>query len=85
MNPQPDQSKKKDYRAVAKKLGVTYLFGKYGIDFLPKSPLGGTLKLFQVVKLDGWIFDPEEISRALIEDNLFPVREAKSRKVKLRK
>lgn len=57
-----------DYKAVAEKLGVAYLFGRWGFEWLPRDPAGKPYKLFQLVPLDGWTFDKDEIVQALFDD-----------------
>ncbi len=59
-----------DYRAVAKQLGVKYLFGRWGFQLLPKDPWGRVHKLIQIVPLDGWITDPKEVERIMRERGL---------------
>ncbi len=59
-----------EYREVAKRLGVKYLFGRWGIDWLPKNPAGGTTALFNIVPLDGWITDPKEVEHVIRENGM---------------
>jgi len=56
-----------DYKAVAKTLGVKYLFGRWGISFLPQNPNGRPHKLFNIVLLDGWVTEPNEVERIIRE------------------
>lgn len=57
-----------NYKKVAKELKVIYLFGKYGFQWKPTDPSGKVYKLFDIVRLDGWIFDPHEIVEAIAND-----------------
>jgi hypothetical protein len=56
-----------NYRTVAKRLGVRYLFGKWGFNLLPRDPSGRIYRLFTIVPLDGWITDPKEVERTMRE------------------
>lgn len=60
----------KYYRAVAKELGVRYLFGRWGLQLFPRDPGGNVYKLIQIVPLDGWITDPKEVERVMRERGL---------------
>lgn len=55
------------YKAVAKKLGVKYLFGRWGVIILPKRPDGFPYKLVEFVPLDNWITDPKELEHEMRE------------------
>ena len=52
---------RKDYANLAKEFGCHFRIGKRAIQFLPKAPDGKPYKLFQIVKLDGWITDLKEV------------------------
>lgn len=57
-----------DYKAVAKTLGVRYLFGRWGIRLLPTAPSGQrSYRLFSIVPLDGWIMDPKDVEHEMRE------------------
>lgn len=64
--------KARGYREVAKKLGVKYLFGKYGWSFRREVVLTGIkrplLPKLKITRLDGWTFDPHEIIEAIAND-----------------
>lgn len=58
----------KEYRAVAKKLGVRYLVWRYGYELRDNYP-GGTSKFRpHLIRLDGWSFDTHEIIEAIAND-----------------
>lgn len=57
----------KYYRRVAKKLGVTYLFGRWGICFYWQAPDGPRHYSLRIIPLDGWITDPEEVAKVMKE------------------
>ena len=59
-----------EYRAIARELNVRHLFGRWGIQLLPKDPLGNIYKLFSIVPLDGWITDPKEVERIIRENGM---------------
>lgn len=61
---------KEDYAKVAKELGIRFRIGKYGINFLPRNPLGKPYKLIQITPLDGWVTDPKEVERIMRERGL---------------
>ena len=65
-----EQPSKENYKLVAKELGVHYLFGRWGIQFIPRDPAGHIYELFSLVKLDGWILDPKEVERIMRERGL---------------
>lgn len=59
-----------NYAKTAKKLGIKYRVGKYGVQFLPKDPSGRIYRLFQIVQLDNWVTDPKEVERIMRERGL---------------
>lgn len=63
----------KDYRQVAKELGVKHHIWKWGVQFLPRDPWGHIYRLFYVFPLDGWITDPHEIIEAIANDPDFSI------------
>ena len=65
---------KENYREVAAKLGVKYLFGRWGLLWFPRLPEGHIQNLVRIVPLDGWITDPKEIESAVGLDDDFTVR-----------
>lgn len=58
----------KEYREVAGKLGVKYLFGRWGIKFHSESPVGKGHWGIRLIPLNGWTFDPHEIIEAIAND-----------------
>jgi len=62
-----------EYKKLAKKFGCLFSIGKYGFQWLPKDPSGKAYKLFQIVPLDGWITDPNEIIEAMANDPAFSI------------
>jgi hypothetical protein len=60
---------RKDYKQLAKEFGGVRI-GKRLIQFLPKDPTNKPYKLFQIVRLDGWITDPKEVERIMRERGL---------------
>lgn len=65
-----------EYRETAKRLGIRFRIGKYGLVFLNRDPTGRIYKLMQVVRLDGWSFDPQEIIESFATDPAFSIRYA---------
>ncbi len=61
---------RKDYKQLAKEFGAYRISPKRAIQFLPKAPDGKPYKLFQIVKLDGWITNPKEVERIMRERGL---------------
>lgn len=55
-------------RKVAKKLDVHYLYGRWGYSFIQNEPGGGWKFRPSLVPLDGWTFDPHEMTQALFDD-----------------
>lgn len=67
MNP----TRKANHGKVAKKLGIRFRVGRFGIRFFPKTPSGiRRYKLFSIVPLDGWITDPKEVTKIMRERGL---------------
>lgn len=62
-----------NYKDVAKKLGIKYHIGKYGLHLLPRDPSGRIYKLFSVVPLSGWVFDKHAIVQTMLDDSDFDV------------
>jgi hypothetical protein len=64
----------KEYRKVAKELGVHYLFGRWGFKFgssLPSNSLRHSWTFEpRFVPLDGWITDPEKVERIIRENGI---------------
>lgn len=56
-----------NYREIARKLNVHYLFGRWGLQLLPKDPGGKIYRLFTIVPLDGWVTDSKEVERIIRE------------------
>jgi len=55
-----------DYKQLAKEFGCHFRISeKRAVQFLPKGPGGKPYKLFQIVKLDGWITDHKQIYKEL--------------------
>lgn len=67
----------KDYKDTAKKLGIRYRVGKYGVEFGSSTPLPGMKKkwwkLVRITPLTGWIFDPHQITEAFANDPNFKI------------
>lgn len=64
----------KHYKTVAKKLGVKYLFGRWGISFFSQVPEGDTIWHLRIIPLDGWSFDSYEIVEAMANDPDFSIK-----------
>lgn len=62
-----------EYGETAKKLGIKWRIGKYGIQFLKRDPSGKIYKLVGITPLDGWIFDPQQIVEAFANDPDFSI------------
>jgi hypothetical protein len=60
---------RRDYKQLAKEFGL-FRIGKYGINFLPKDPLGNIYKLFTIVPLTGWVTDLNEVERVIRENGM---------------
>ena len=58
----------KEYREVAKKLGVHYLFGRWGVNFYRQAPDGPKHFCVRFWPLDGWKFASHEIVEAIAGD-----------------
>lgn len=59
-----------NYKEVAQRLNCSFRVGRYGVKLLGRK-LNGGVRLFSVTKLEGWIFDPEEIIEAIrLDDEL---------------
>ena len=58
------------YKKLSKEFGCHFRIGRFGIQFLPKDPIGKAYKLFQVIPLDGWVLDPKEVERIMRERGL---------------
>jgi hypothetical protein len=58
----------KKYKDTAKQLGIKYLFGRWGLDLLPKDPNGKIYRLVQFVPLDGWELATEDNEQLIIDD-----------------
>ena len=56
------------YRETAKRLGLKYLFGRWGISFGSKFPEGDRHLRIRLIPLDGWTSDPHEIIEAIAND-----------------
>lgn len=64
------------YKDVAKELNVHHLFGRYGVEFGRKIDPSGKKygwKVVHIIPLDGWSFDPHEITEALANDPAFSI------------
>lgn len=55
----------KHYRQIANSMGMTYLFGRWGLNMGSKLPGERRLWHPRIIPLDGWITDPKEIERAM--------------------
>lgn len=62
------------YKETAKSLGVRHLFGRWGISFYSTLPGEGKYWHFKLVPLDGWTFDPKEITEAFANDPDFSIK-----------
>ena len=60
---------RKDYKVLAKEFGGIRI-SKRLIQFLPIGPTGKPYKLFQIVRLDGWITNPKEVERIIRENGM---------------
>lgn len=71
MTPLEPQDGREDYAKLAKEFGCQLRFGKYGVKFINRDPLGNIYKLVQIIPLWGWITDPNEIINAIrLDDEL---------------
>ncbi len=61
---------KENYRQVAKRLGLIYLFGRWGLSLGSKLPGEHRLWSLRVIPLDGWITDQKEVERIIRENGL---------------
>lgn len=59
---------KTNYRIVAKKLGVKYLFSRWGISLYWQAPDGPKHWRPRLVPLDGWLFNEQDIINAVADD-----------------
>ena len=59
-----------DYKELAKEFSCQLRFGKYGIKFINRDPIGKVYKLVQIIPLTGWITNPKEVERIMRERGL---------------
>ncbi len=59
-----------NYKERAREFGCHLRIGKYGINFLPRDPNGRIYKPLNIIPLDGWVTDPQEVERIIRENGM---------------